>query len=418
MFSKKQLVILSLLSAIVFHFVFYLNEYGPGGGVLNYYIIFSFAFVSIVLIAFVYLATRWRVDLRGSFEIWIFEMLMVWIVISLIRSLLQINTSEEFKSFFLSSYLAIAFFPMLFLLVGLNAKYFYSINRIVFFYTICVTIFSLPFVSYFELMLFLTFPIFFVITTIPLRSFPGKLVIIIISLTVILVSLTNRAGILRILLSFSVVIGYYIITYAKMGKKWLSALVFVILMIPVVSLYLGVKGQSVFQLALGDSNSNYNQLDPYADTRTFLYYEVFQDIKNSNSFIFGKGMNAGYYSEAFQTYQRPVVEVGFLQILLKTGVIGLILYLTLIITAIFKALSRSNNNYIKSLGLLLVGYIIMVFIENQIAFNLLNVMIWMVIGMCLSRDLRKLDDQEIKRLFVVPYNRFSEKRRSGTSNEK
>ena len=102
-------------------------------------------------------------------------------------------------------------------------------------------------------------------------------------------------------------------------------------MMPVVSLYLGVKGQSVFQIVLGEDNNSYSQLNPYADTRTFLYYEVFQDLQANQAFIFGKGMNAGYASDSFQTFSRQVVEVGFLQMLLKTGIIGCLLYFAIIL---------------------------------------------------------------------------------------
>lgn len=38
-----------------------------------------------------------------------------------------------------------------------------------------------------------------------------------------------------------------------------------------------------------------------------------------------------------------LVEVSFLQILLKTGIVGFILYITIIVSAIFKALSKSKN---------------------------------------------------------------------------
>ena len=113
-------------------------------------------------------------------------------------------------------------------------------------------------------------------------------------------------------------------------------------------------------------------------------------------------MNAGYASDAFETYSRQVVEVGFLQILLKIGIVGFVLYMTLIISAIFKALSKSKNLFIKSLGLLLAGYALMVFVENIIAYNSLNIIIWIVVGMCHSEALRKLSNQEIKDLFNNP----------------
>ena len=131
--------------------------------------------------------------------------------------------------------------------------------------------------------------------------------------------MTNRSGILRIFIGFSVVIAYYVIKYVKVNKILLNVIVFCVLLIPFGSLYLGIKGQSVFQMMSGDDDRQYSQLDPYADTRTFLYYEVFQDLKHNDAFLLGKGLNAGYMSEAFETYNRPVVEVAFLQILLKTN---------------------------------------------------------------------------------------------------
>jgi hypothetical protein len=165
-------------------------------------------------------------------------------------------------------------------------------------------------------------------------------------------------------------------------------------------LYLGINGQSVFQVILGEGNDNYSQLNPYADTRTFLYYEVFQDLKFNEAFLFGKGLNAGYMSVAFDTTSRSIVEVGFLQILLKTGIVGCFLYFSLIISAIFRALGKSKNLFVKSLGLLLSGYTLMLFVENVIAYNMLNIITWIVVGMCHSEKLRGISNNDIKTLFT------------------
>jgi O-antigen ligase len=85
--------------------------------------------------------------------------------------------------------------------------------------------------------------------------------------------------------------------------------------------------------------------------------------------------------------------------LLKGGIIGFLLYIALVISAIFKALNNSESYFMKYLGLLLAGYVLMFFIENIIAFNLFNVTVWLIVGMCHSRELRKLSDKEIKDLF-------------------
>lgn len=407
MFSKKQLIQISFLLAMIFHFVFYFNEYGPGLGILKNTLIFLFAFASIFIMGFIYIGTYWRRDLRGKHILWLYELFILWVFICFLRSLLELGSTEELKGYLLSNYMGISLFPVFFFIAGINKKYFYSINLMLFSYFVIVSIISLFFINYFELQLFLLFPIFYIIVTFPIRKVWGKALILLVSISIIVFSLTNRAGILRILLSSSIVIAYYLVLYLKINKRLLNVIVFCILLIPVISLYLGTKGQSVFQMTLGQNEGAYSQLDPYADTRTFLYYEVFQDLRFNKAFLIGKGMNAGYLSEAFQTYSRPVVEVSFLQIILKTGIVGFLLYISIFVSAIFKAVGKANNLFIKSLGLLLVGYVIMVFIENQIAYNLLNVVIWLVVGMCHSDELRAMDDKTIRSLFIQPYNKFS-----------
>ncbi len=317
----------------------------------------------------------------------------------MIRSLLTYKGMSELRLFLFNTYLGLALFPMFFFIVGINVKYFYSINRILTAYMLAAAFISVFFLGYFEIQVFLLYPIFYIILTIPFRSIWGKTFVILISISIIIVSLTNRAGIMRILISYSILAAYYLMLNIKINKKLLKFLVFCILMIPMVSLYLGINGESVFQIILGADNTNYSQLNPYADTRTFLYFEVFQDLMANNAFVFGKGIGSGYLSEAFETYDRSTVEVGFLQILLKTGIIGVLLYLSVIVSAIYKALGRSKSMFMKSLGLLLASYVLLIFIENVVAYNLLNVVIWITVGICHSPILRDLNDDEIKSLF-------------------
>lgn len=399
MFSKKQLVIISFVLAILFNFTFYFNLYGPPIGILQSYIIYVLALGSVFLIFFLFIGTYWRADLRGRLIRWVFDLLVAWIFVCFLRSLLEIRTRDELIQFVFSNYMGLALFPVLFFIVGVNINYFFSVNRILSIYFFLATFISLFFINYVELQHFLLLPIFYMILTIPLRSFRGRLTILLISIIVVIFSFTNRAEILRISMSYLIIAAFYVLSHARVSKKLLYPIVFIILMIPVVSLYLGFKGQSVFQVLSGEDARQYSQLDPYADTRTFLYYEVFQDLKMNDAFLLGKGMNAGYYSESFESFSRPVVEVGFLQMLLKTGLVGFFLYIIVIISSIVRALGRSNNSFVKSLGVLLASYILMLFIENVIAYNLLNVIIWIIVGMCNSESLRTMSDRDVTNLF-------------------
>jgi len=401
MFSKKQLVIISFILALIFHFIFYLNEYGPSSNIAVYYINFLSAFLSILIVLLLYVGTYWRSGVKYKNILTFYDFLVIWIFICFFRSLIEIKRFEDLKPFLFNNYMGLALFPVLFFIVGINIKYFFSINRWLVVYLVLATIFTLFYINYFELQLFILMPIFYLVLTIPLQTTGNRLLIILISISVIFVSLTNRAGILRILISYCIVLAYYVMSNVKINRKFLNLIAFCILMIPAISLYMGLNGQSVFQLLSGEDISANSQLNPYADTRTFLYFEVFQDLKLNRAFLLGKGLNAGYVSEAFITYSRPIVEVGFLQTILKTGILGFVLYSTIIISAIVKSLSKARNLFMKSLGFLLVGYLLMFFIENIIAFNLLNIMIWIVVGMCHSYDLLSLDNRGIKKLFQI-----------------
>lgn len=401
MLSKKQLSIISFIFAILFHFIFYFGGYGPSAGSPSIYI-YLLAILSALIMLFLYFATYWRRDLKGSSSAFLYDLLVIWIFICFIRSIMEMNEIEDLKPFLFYNYLGISLFPVLFFIVGLNLNYFNSVNKILTAYLIAATLISMFYLKHFELQVFLLMPLFYVILTFPLRNNWGKVFIISVSITVIVVSLTNRAGILRILISYSILLAYYLMQSVRISKKLINFLVFIILMLPLISIYLGIKGESVFQSILGEDTQPYSQMDFYSDTRTFLYYEVFQDLKANKAFIFGKGLNATYASEAFQTLGRPMVEVGFLQILLKMGVVGVFLYFSVIITAIYKSIGKSSNLHMKSLGLLLTSYVLMLFLENVIAYNLLNVVIWIIVGMCYSRKLRALNDTEIKILFNKP----------------
>ncbi len=399
MFSKKQLVFTSLILGLIFHFVFYYNYYGPSISLFKSDVKYLLAVGSALILIFVYIFTYWRADLQKEGIVIIFDIMVLWIFIALLRSLLEVNSFKETLEFVFSNYMALSLFPVLFFILGVSPNYFAGINKTLFIYTIIAFLFSLPFIQWFELQLYLIYPLFFIILTIPLRSKGGKLLIIGISIVVIIFSLTNRAGIIRIAFSYCIVAAYYLIERFKIGKKVLYTAVFLVLMIPLFSLYLATRGHNVFQIVLGEDENAYSQLDPMADTRTFLYYEVFQDIRVNKSIIFGKGLNAGYDSPSFRTYRREVVEVGFLQILMKTGIVGFLLYSFIIGSAVYKAIVRSNNLFIKTMGLFLTSYFIMLFIENQIAYNMLNIIVWIVIGFCHSPKIRNLNNIEVRMLF-------------------
>ncbi len=401
MISKKALVIVGIVLAMLYHFILHLDLYGPtlGKTISN-----SNAFLALgssLIMLFVYLTTNWRVDVKNSKVLFLYEFVIIYVFICYFRGFLNVYRSFTLKEMLFSPYVGLSLFPMLFFIVGINLKYFYFLNKMIFIYCLVIFAVSLPLIRYFELQYFLLMPLFYIIVTFPMQTTRDKILTFVLAVVVVITSMTNRAGVLRTSISYMIIILFYLVLKMKINKGFITVIVFLALTIPFYLLYLGVSGKDVFKMVLGENKlEGYGQENIRSDTRTFLYVDVFRDLRINKAFAFGKGINGGYASEDFETFNRVAIEVGFLQILLKSGVIGFLLYASLIISAIYNALNNSANYFIKYLGLLLCGYFFMLFIENIIAFNLLNIVIWCVVGMCHSRELRALNDHEIRDLFL------------------
>lgn len=128
------------------------------------------------------------------------------------------------------------------------------------------------------------------------------------------------------------------------------------------------------------------------DTRTFLYKEIFGDLK-THELILGRGFQGTYFSEYFlwlQTnnndftgdhYFRFTVEVGFLQLLLKGGFVLFILYLTPLILTIQKCIFTNHKSHIAFLiSIYLLCEIFIMFIENIPMYHLQFFIIFFLAG--------------------------------------
>lgn len=400
MITHRALVNICFLLGVTFHFIYFFAYYGPLNRIYDWN--FFIAWGTVLLLILIYLITTWKSRLDGKSISAIYKFLLIIILVSLFRSLLNVHGLKELKWLLFDTYLGLSYFPVLFFVIGCNSKYFSGINKILLGYIFIGFICSLFFLGSVDALgSFLLMPLFYVIIAFPLQSGRDRFLILIISISILLISITHRAGMMRILLSYVIVLLYFIIMYFKISKGLLYPVAFILLLIPFVFLYQGIQGESIFQTVLGESTAEYTQEDLRIDTRTFLYTEVLQDLKLNRAFPFGKGIDAGYASESFQTWNRKVVEVGFLQMLMRSGVVGFIVYFAVIFSAIFRALGKSKNQFLKCAALMLVGYFIMFFIENVLAFDLLNMVVWLVVGMCHSKDLLNLNDREIKALYIT-----------------
>ena len=207
------------------------------------------------------------------------------------------------------------------------------------------------------------------------------------------VSRTNLIRLAMLIISFCGLFVFY-----KFRFKWILPLSCFVLVVPFFLLQQSyVTGESAFEKYLGDDDNVNN-----VDTRTFLYVELYEDLINTNRMLIGKGGSGSYYSDYFynsdvnETYNRNLIEVGILGILLKGGIIAVVLNLTLLFISIYNAFFKSNNLYTIGIGYVLLVHTILLFLENVIVYSSYNFFIWFFVGVCLSKKIRGLSNNQIK----------------------
>jgi hypothetical protein len=124
------------------------------------------------------------------------------------------------------------------------------------------------------------------------------------------------------------------------------------------------------------------------DSRSFLFTELFSDMKGSD-YILGRGYLGTYFSPYFKEwqgeggdyFQRFSVEVGFLQIILKGGLVLLFSTILVFIKSIYIGFIKFKPNTFKFLiSIWLLIEFAMLSIENIPSFGVHFFFIWILIG--------------------------------------
>lgn len=152
-----------------------------------------------------------------------------------------------------------------------------------------------------------------------------------------------------------------------------------------------VTGDSLFTM-MEDTYGNKSSL--VQDTRTFLFRELNEDLTNTSSWIYGKGIFGTYYSQVMHDAQmrkdysdnenRLGTECGHLWLLLKGGIIYFVLYVLLLYTAIYRG-NKSDNNWLIFLSFILANRIMMMFISFTPSFDISNILIWLFLAFCMQQ---------------------------------
>jgi hypothetical protein len=138
------------------------------------------------------------------------------------------------------------------------------------------------------------------------------------------------------------------------------------------------------------------------DTRTGVEVWMYADMSPAD-WVIGKGIKGKYYcpivdnvNDAEGLGYRDNIETGYLQIILKGGILSLSLLLLIFIPAVYVGLFKSKNVLSKAASMWIFLWIVYLYPSGGIVFNMNYVLVWVAVGICYSEKIRNLPDETIK----------------------
>lgn len=192
---------------------------------------------------------------------------------------------------------------------------------------------------------------------------------------------------------FSVLI--YLIETKNIKKRIKT--IFIILMIGAISVnYIIENAETKF----GILNQRLNEDMFNSREKTTSDFEKDFDFSD---WIFGRGMFGTFYSPNVQegTDYRYVIESGLYQIILKTGLIGLVTTLIILIYSSILGIFYSNNHYTKACGYYILIGLLDLLPSGVPAFNLRFIMLWLCVGICIKIPLRKSNNLQVNNYLKI-----------------
>lgn len=158
---------------------------------------------------------------------------------------------------------------------------------------------------------------------------------------------------------------------------------------------------NVFSLAESDKLDGIQGAETTnVDTRSSIYKEVIDDQNGIISWVIGKSYIGTYKSNLAETFNLVVFhrlgcEVGILEILIRGGLVYVFLVMILFYRMAHAALCKSSNYFCISLGLFVLLYWIVFFIELQMDAGNWNIALWLAFGLISNPSIRSMTNKEI-----------------------
>ena len=369
---------------------------------LNGILPFPFTLKSIIYYVLIILLI-WQVarfKIRGHFIVWLY---ILWMLFEFVRGYFISEDYWDHKTLYRN---VIVYSSILFVFIG--QSFIHVKDILSFWFSKMVPI--LPFFLLFFPARTNFIPLLFIIPLF-LYTFTRKgLLMVLLLLLNFLSAFEERGSIIKLFAILLITLyGLVCVRLLKNSKFFLriTRLVhLVLLLLPLWLLWLGVSGKfNIFKIQdyfVYETSSDGEDL--LADTRSLLYFEVFQSACENKNIVLGNSPSKGYNSDSFgyadvriMKGTRTGCEVGFLDVFAYFGLIGVVLYYLIFVYASAMAIYKSKNVAVKLWGIWLSFLWMWSFVWEKPTFDPFYLFDMLLIGMCLSSQLRSMSDDDMKR---------------------
>lgn len=341
----------------------------------------------------------------------IVQIYFLWLIISIVRGIFAVENYWETKQLIeASSALAVPIFVYVFSIPEITQKTLHLWIRIAL-PAFAILIFFVDREAYH----FYLGPVLLLSCFLPI--IPKKWRIVFLGLLVVMMFADwgARSQVIKATIALMISIAYLLSKYIKTAL--LKVVHWTCYIAPIIVLYLAISGIfNPFQAMTEKADGKYVQEsritgvegeeDIAADTRTAIYEEVIESaVKNdyvwqgrtpargNDSWIFGR-----YSAEELKTgkYERHANEICHTNVFTWLGLIGVILYGLIYLKSSYLSVYKSNNIWMKLLGLYTAFRWAYGWVEDFNMFDIMNISLWMMIAMGFSEKFRQMDDQQFK----------------------
>lgn len=365
-------------------------------------------FTWLIQISLIVLLFKFRSNIFPNQRNKLLNLYLIWIFISLLRGLFIAENYYEYKQLIMGGIsLMCPIFIWLFYKPSLTSK----IYKIWFKYALIA--FGLFFVWTSGFLQAYLSPLLLLFCFFPLFRKKQAYIILLIGLSYTLVRAEedrsqfikgSLALIVGVLSYYVVSMPYKLVKLGHIGCYLCSALLFIFVLTDASGLILGRMTE---EDAI-ENNKNRDVLNK--DTRSLIYYDVFNSAMKNDYWLFGHtpargneiGVSSllfmGGYSDnmVFNKGERHKNEILLLNIFTWEGLVGLILYSLLYIRASYLSIYQCRNRYVSLLGCYVAFRWSFGWIEDINNFFISDVALWTMIGICYSSKFRNMTNIEFK----------------------